>query len=67
VGDESPSGARRPVHVLKVFIERRARSVRAQLDGRSEGLILQRKRERDRNGNVNRKPEGDLPDGPGGR
>lgn len=66
-GDESPSGARRPVHVLKLFIERRARSVRAQLDGRSEGLILQRKRDRDRHGNVNRRPDGDLPEEATGR
>lgn len=35
-------GADRPVHQLKPFIEKRAKSVRGQLDGVSEGVILKR-------------------------
>jgi hypothetical protein len=30
----------RPAHDLKLFIEKRAASVRSQLDGKSEGMIL---------------------------
>ncbi|MFM1767931.1 MAG: hypothetical protein RJA22_460 [Verrucomicrobiota bacterium] len=35
-------GANRPVHQLKRFINARAESVRAQLDGQEEGVILRR-------------------------
>ena len=35
-------GADRPAHQLKRFIEKRAASVRQQLDGKSQGLILKR-------------------------
>jgi RNA polymerase sigma factor (sigma-70 family) len=35
-------GADRPAHQLKRFIEKRAISVRQQLDGKSEGIILKR-------------------------
>ncbi len=35
-------GPSRPVHQLKRFIENRSRSVREQLDGKSEGIILYR-------------------------
>jgi hypothetical protein len=38
----NPQGADRPAHQLKPFIEKRIRSVRAQLDGKSEGVILRR-------------------------
>jgi len=40
-----PHGANRPVHQLKRFIDRRAQSVRAQLDGKSQGIILRRSNE----------------------
>ena len=36
----SPQGPDRPAHRLKRFIEKRAISVREQLDGKSEGVIL---------------------------
>lgn len=36
------ASADRPAHQLKRFIERRALSVREQLDGKSEGVILER-------------------------
>ena len=39
-----PQGVNRPVHQLKRFFEARARSVRQQLDGESEGIVLQRTR-----------------------
>jgi DNA-directed RNA polymerase specialized sigma24 family protein len=35
-------GANRPAHRIKLFVEQRADSVRAQLDGKSKGMILQR-------------------------
>jgi hypothetical protein len=35
-------GSNRPAHQLKRFIDRRAVSVREQLDGKSEGTILKR-------------------------
>src|SRR5436190_6045987 len=38
----NPNGANRPVHQLKRFIVNRAQSVRQQLDGTSEGVILHR-------------------------
>jgi DNA-directed RNA polymerase specialized sigma24 family protein len=38
----NPQGADRPAHEVKRFIERRVRSVRRQLDGKSEGVILRR-------------------------
>jgi DNA-directed RNA polymerase specialized sigma24 family protein len=37
-----PQGANRPAHQLKRFIEARVKSVRAQLDGESDGVILDR-------------------------
>jgi DNA-directed RNA polymerase specialized sigma24 family protein len=37
-----PHGADRPAHQLKRFIEKRALSVRDQLDGKSKGMILKR-------------------------
>lgn len=36
------TGANRPAHQIKWFIEQRAKSVRRQLDGKSKGVILQR-------------------------
>jgi DNA-directed RNA polymerase specialized sigma24 family protein len=39
-------GADRPVHQLKSFIKNRAASVRKQLKGNSEGVILERRRNR---------------------
>jgi hypothetical protein len=39
---ESGQGANRPPHQLKRFIAARALSVREQLDGKSQGVILQR-------------------------
>lgn len=44
--DGDSQGANRPAHQLKRFIEARASSVRQQLDGKSEGMILSRKKER---------------------
>ncbi len=41
---EVTHGPNRPAHQLKRFIEARAVSVRQQLDGKSEGIILERKR-----------------------
>jgi hypothetical protein len=41
---EFGQGANRPAHQLKRFIEARAISVRQQLDGKSEGIILERSR-----------------------
>ena len=38
----NPHGVNRPVHQIKRFIENRARSVRQQLDGKSQGIILER-------------------------
>ena len=38
----NPQGADRPVHQLKRFIEQRAASVRQQLDGKSNGVVLRR-------------------------
>lgn len=35
-------GANRPAHQLKRFVDRRVASVREQLDGRSEGVIMER-------------------------
>jgi len=40
--DAHPQGQNRPAHRLKRFIEKRTASVRAQLDGESEGIILRR-------------------------
>jgi spore coat protein CotH len=37
-----PHGANRPVHQLKPFIQKRAKSIRDQLDGKSQGVILRR-------------------------
>jgi DNA-directed RNA polymerase specialized sigma24 family protein len=37
-----PQGAGRPAHQLKLFVEARVRSVREQLDGKSDGVILRR-------------------------
>jgi len=37
---ERPNGLNRPAYELKVFIAHRAASVRAQLDGKSKGMIL---------------------------
>ncbi|HWN95501.1 MAG TPA: CotH kinase family protein [Methylomirabilota bacterium] len=37
-----PQGGDRPAHQLKRFIEKRAISVRQQLDGKSKGMILKR-------------------------
>jgi spore coat protein CotH len=42
--DENGQGPNRPAHQLKRFIEARALSVRQQLDGKSEGIILERSR-----------------------
>ena len=39
---EKAQGANRPPHRLKLFVEQRAASVRAQLDGKSQGVILKR-------------------------
>jgi len=39
---ESAQGANRPAHQLKRFIAARALSVRQQLDGNAEGIILKR-------------------------
>ena len=39
---KTEQGANRPAHQLKHFIEARAKSVREQLDGKSEGMILER-------------------------
>lgn len=39
----NPQGANRPVLQLKRFIKNRAHSVRQQLDGKSNGMILERK------------------------
>jgi len=44
--DESRQGANRPAHRIKRFIEKRAASVRAQLDGKSDGEVLKRNRSR---------------------
>ena len=41
-GPESAMGADRTAHDVKAFITRRAASVRAQLDGKSDGVILER-------------------------
>jgi spore coat protein CotH len=41
-GRGSPMGADRQAHQLKRFIEKRAVSVRRQLDGESDGMILKR-------------------------
>ncbi|HIG30205.1 MAG TPA: hypothetical protein EYQ50_21365 [Verrucomicrobiales bacterium] len=38
--DGEPIGPKRPVHQLKRFISNRADSVRKQLDGKTEGIIL---------------------------
>ena len=38
----NPQGANRPAHQLKRFIEARVKSVRDQLDGKSDGVILER-------------------------
>ena len=43
---ENKFGINRPAHDLKGFIERRARSVREQLDGKSKGIILKTPSER---------------------
>ena len=40
--DGTAQGANRPAHQLKRFIERRALSVREQLDGKSQGVVLRR-------------------------
>ena len=40
--DRSTKGPDRPAHQIKWFVEQRAASVRAQLDGKSKGIILQR-------------------------
>jgi len=37
-----PHGADRPAHQIKRFIEARAKSVRDQLSGKSEGIVLDR-------------------------
>jgi spore coat protein CotH len=37
---ERPNGINRPAHELKRFIDKRAESVRRQLDGKSKGMIL---------------------------
>ena len=42
----NPQGADRPAHQLKRFIEKRATSVRQQLDGKSDGVILKRGEQR---------------------
>jgi spore coat protein CotH len=39
-------GANRPAHQIKRFVEARAKSVREQLDGKSDGVILQRSKPR---------------------
>jgi DNA-directed RNA polymerase specialized sigma24 family protein len=39
-------GANRPAHQIKRFVEARAKSVREQLDGKSDGIILQRSKPR---------------------
>ena len=44
--DQRDHGPNRPAHQLKRFIAARARSVREQLDGKSEGVILQRRARR---------------------
>ena len=44
--DERGRSPNRPPHQLRSFIAARARSVRAQLDGKSEGVILQRRARR---------------------
>jgi hypothetical protein len=38
---ESPHGVNHPAHLLKQFVEARAKSVRRQLDGKATGIILQ--------------------------
>ena len=40
--DGSTQGSNRPAHQLKRFVEQRAASVRAQLEGKSKGIILSR-------------------------
>lgn len=40
--NHNPHGADRPAHSIKRFIEKRAISVRQQLDGKSDGVILRR-------------------------
>jgi spore coat protein CotH len=44
--DGVPEGPKAPVHQLKRFIVNRAASVRAQLDGTSEGVVLHRRKRR---------------------
>jgi RNA polymerase sigma factor (sigma-70 family) len=39
----NPHGSDRPAYQLKRFIDKRAASVRQQLDGKSDGIILQRR------------------------
>jgi hypothetical protein len=39
---KNEQGANRPAHQLKRFVEKRAISVREQLDGKSDGVILER-------------------------
>ena len=41
-GDKNGQGANRPAHQIKRFIEARVTSVREQLDGKSDGIILRR-------------------------
>lgn len=43
VSERSNQGANRPAHQLKRFVNNRADSVRKQLDGKSSGVILQRR------------------------
>jgi len=43
---KNEQGANRPAHQIKSFIDARAKSVREQLDGKSDGIILQRSRPR---------------------
>ena len=43
---ESPRDFNRPAHDLKRFIEKRAQSVRRQLDGKSKGMILKYPRQK---------------------
>ena len=42
----NPQGANRPAHQIKRFIDARAKSVRQQLDGESDGMILERRGQR---------------------
>jgi spore coat protein CotH len=37
---ERPGGTNRPEYSIKRFVEARAKSVRQQLDGKSQGIIL---------------------------